>query len=91
MELKKDPPPPLSLPFTYFSLPGTTKHQMHQALKDSAQIILPGLGTLQGAIDEQCPQVTRFMNIPFGAVTKRWRPAEKPAPWSGVRDATKQG
>lgn len=55
------------------------------------QITLPGLGTLQGVIDDRRPQVTRFMNIPFGTVNKRWRPADKPLPWSGIRDAAKQG
>ncbi|KAG0246586.1 Alpha/Beta hydrolase protein [Mortierella sp. GBAus27b] len=54
------------------------------------QIILPGYGTIQGAKDQHRP-VARFLNIPFGTVEQRWKPAVRPQPWAGVRDASNQG
>ncbi|KAF9586737.1 hypothetical protein BGW38_002759 [Lunasporangiospora selenospora] len=59
--------------------------------KRHLQAHISGFGTIQGAVDERNPQVARFMNVPFGTVVQRWKPAAQPEPWSGVRDATKQG
>lgn len=52
---------------------------------------IPTFGTLKGTVDKDKPTVLKFLNVPFGRVTKRWRSAEPPQPWEGVRDATKQG
>ncbi|KAF9962237.1 hypothetical protein BGZ65_009478 [Modicella reniformis] len=54
------------------------------------QITIPGYGTIQGVSDRRQP-VARFMNIPFGSIPQRWKPAVRPQPWTGVRDASKQG
>ncbi|KAG0004997.1 hypothetical protein BGZ79_007309 [Entomortierella chlamydospora] len=47
-------------------------------------------GTIEGSLDLQ-KGIVRFLNVPYGTVVERWRPAVKPEPWTGVRDATKQG
>ncbi|KAG0206262.1 hypothetical protein BGX28_002259 [Mortierella sp. GBA30] len=49
-----------------------------------------GQGTLEGSLDST-KRVAKFLNVPFGMVLERWRPAVKPAPWSGTRDAAEQG
>lgn len=54
------------------------------------EVTLPNYGTLRGSVDEE-RQVAIFRNVPFAVVPERWRPAVKPQPWTGVRDATKQG
>ncbi|KAF9568875.1 Cocaine esterase [Mortierella alpina] len=54
------------------------------------EITIPGLGTVRGVLDSAHP-VVKFLNIPFGVVTERWRPADKVRPWQGVRDGTKNG
>ncbi|KAF9085643.1 hypothetical protein BGX23_009490 [Mortierella sp. AD031] len=48
------------------------------------------IGTVRGALDKN-DKVAKFLNIPFGLVEERWRPAVKPKPWDGIRDATKLG
>ncbi|KAF9910260.1 hypothetical protein EC991_006989 [Linnemannia zychae] len=53
-------------------------------------ISIPGLGAVQGILDST-HKVAKFLNIPFGTVLERWRPAAKAQPWSGVRDASKNG
>jgi len=48
-------------------------------------------GALKGAVDGQ---VVSFKNIPFAAPPVgplRWKPPQKEAPWTGVRDATAFG
>ncbi|KAI1315794.1 hypothetical protein EDD11_000348 [Mortierella claussenii] len=47
-------------------------------------------GTIKGVLDP-AKRVARFLNVPFGTVRERWRPAVHPEPWTGIRDATKQG
>ncbi|KAG0041342.1 hypothetical protein BGZ83_001966, partial [Gryganskiella cystojenkinii] len=47
-------------------------------------------GTVEGLLDPS-KNVAKFLNIPYGVVQERWRPAVKPESWSGIRDATKQG
>ncbi|KAF9937828.1 hypothetical protein BGZ67_000870 [Mortierella alpina] len=54
------------------------------------EITIPGLGTVKGVRDTLHP-VARFLSIPFGVVSERWRPADKAGPWQGVRDGTKKG
>lgn len=54
------------------------------------KIAIPGLGTVRGVIDRVHP-VAKFLNVPFGVLTERWRPADKVRPWQGVRDGTKNG
>ncbi|KAF9271761.1 hypothetical protein BGZ68_003104 [Mortierella alpina] len=54
------------------------------------EVTIHGLGKVKGVLDEEHP-VVRFLNIPFGVVNERWRPADKAEPWQGVRDATKNG
>lgn len=55
-----------------------------------SQITIPGYGTLQGHLD-QARQIVIFRNVPYATVRERWRAAVKPEPWTGIRDATKQG
>lgn len=55
-----------------------------------SQVNIPGYGILQGTIDQQ-RNIAIFRNVPYAKVPERWRPAVKPDPWAGVRDATKQG
>ncbi|KAF9897721.1 Cocaine esterase [Lobosporangium transversale] len=57
---------------------------------DTTQIHIANQGVIQGALDPN-KDVVRFLNVPFGVVQERWRPAVKPEPWTGVRDATKLG
>ncbi|GJJ78758.1 hypothetical protein EMPS_11117 [Entomortierella parvispora] len=54
------------------------------------EVNIANYGTLLGSVDEE-RQVAVFKNVPYAVVPKRWRPAVKVQPWSGVRDATKQG
>ncbi|KAF9957140.1 hypothetical protein BGZ72_002125 [Mortierella alpina] len=54
------------------------------------EITIPGLGAVKGVLDTVHP-VARFLNIPFGVVNERWRPADKAGPWQGVRDGTTKG
>ncbi|KAF9187794.1 hypothetical protein BGZ51_001032 [Haplosporangium sp. Z 767] len=54
------------------------------------ELTLPGYGVLRGIADHE-RQIAIFKNVPYATVSERWRPAVKPQPWSGVRDATKQG
>ncbi|KAF9981774.1 Cocaine esterase [Mortierella antarctica] len=54
------------------------------------KITISGLGTVRGVLDSVHP-VAKFLNIPFGVLTERWRPADKIRPWQGVRDGTKNG
>ncbi|KAG0347070.1 hypothetical protein BG004_000180 [Podila humilis] len=55
-----------------------------------AQVTIPGYGTLQGAIDQE-RGIAIFRNVPYAKVPQRWRPAVNADPWTGIRDATKQG
>ncbi|KAF9289481.1 hypothetical protein BGZ68_009285 [Mortierella alpina] len=48
------------------------------------QITIPGLGIIKGILDE-AQTVVKFLNVPFGVVTERWRPAAKAGPWQGVQ------
>ncbi|KAF9125300.1 Cocaine esterase [Mortierella sp. 14UC] len=57
---------------------------------DSPHITVPGVGGLKGALVKE-GKVATFLNIPFGLVQERWRPAVKAQPWDGIRDATKFG
>ncbi|KAF9898324.1 hypothetical protein BX616_004184, partial [Lobosporangium transversale] len=59
-------------------------------LSSSPQIHVVNQGILQGSLDLS-KRVARYLNVPYGVVQERWRPAVKPEPWTGVRDATKQG
>ncbi|KAG9070484.1 hypothetical protein KI688_008020 [Linnemannia hyalina] len=36
-------------------------------------------------------KVVKFLNVPFGLIEERWRPAAKAKSWDGIRDATKLG
>ncbi|KAF9957085.1 hypothetical protein BGZ72_002187 [Mortierella alpina] len=54
------------------------------------EVAIPGLGKVKGVLDDELA-VVKFLNIPFGVVNERWRPADKAQPWHGVRDATKNG
>ncbi|KAG0343241.1 hypothetical protein BG000_004179 [Podila horticola] len=54
------------------------------------RIHIPKQGVIEGALDER-KGVVRFLNIPYATVHERWRPASKPDPWEGIRDASKQG
>ncbi|KAG0346673.1 hypothetical protein BG004_001117 [Podila humilis] len=54
------------------------------------RIHIPKSGIVEGALDAR-KGVIKFLNIPYATVHERWRPASKPEPWDGIRDATKQG
>ncbi|KAG0200900.1 hypothetical protein BGX28_006175, partial [Mortierella sp. GBA30] len=43
------------------------------------------------AYAENQPSVAKFLNIPYGTVPERWRPAVKAAAWNGIRHASIQG
>ncbi|KAF9165261.1 hypothetical protein DFQ26_000364 [Actinomortierella ambigua] len=53
-------------------------------------LLIPGLGSIRGVVDEQVP-VVKYLNIPFATVEKRWNPATPVKHWEGVRDGTKIG
>ncbi|KAG9070523.1 hypothetical protein KI688_008061 [Linnemannia hyalina] len=53
-------------------------------------ITIPGLGVVQGILDPT-HKVAKFLNVPFGIVQERWRPAVKAQPWNGVLDASCNG
>ncbi|KAF9135435.1 hypothetical protein BGW39_002902 [Mortierella sp. 14UC] len=59
-------------------------------LGESPTISIPGLGAVKGTLDST-HKVAIFLNVPFGTIQERWRPAGKAQPWSGVRDASKNG
>ncbi|KAF9202746.1 hypothetical protein BGZ49_007112 [Haplosporangium sp. Z 27] len=59
-------------------------------VSDITRINIDNQGTIEGSLDH-VKRVVRFLNVPYGTVRERWRPAVKPDPWTGVRDATKQG
>lgn len=58
---------------------------------DSPHITILGVGTVKGTLDKNNNKVAKFLNVPFGLVEERWRPAAKAKPWDGIRDATKVG
>ncbi|KAF9354167.1 hypothetical protein BGX34_011179 [Mortierella sp. NVP85] len=60
-------------------------------MSSTPQVDIPGCGTVQGVQAATHSTVAKFLNIPYATVTERWRPAVKPASWTGVRDASKQG
>ncbi|KAF9101238.1 hypothetical protein BGX29_005874, partial [Mortierella sp. GBA35] len=68
----------------------TNNNKDNDSHGSSLQITIPGIGTVRGALDKN-DEVAKFLNIPFGLVEERWRPAVKPKPWDGIRDATKLG
>ncbi|KAF9963734.1 hypothetical protein BGZ65_012799 [Modicella reniformis] len=55
------------------------------------QVNIPGCGIVQGIETSAQPTVAKFLNVPYATVLERWRPAVKPTPWKGVRDASEQG
>ncbi|KAF9946131.1 hypothetical protein BGZ70_003392, partial [Mortierella alpina] len=59
-------------------------------LRTDLEVTIPGLGKVQGVLDDE-HAVVKFLNVPFGVVSERWRPASKAEPWKGVRDATRCG
>ncbi|KAF8928904.1 hypothetical protein BGZ47_001373 [Haplosporangium gracile] len=61
--------------------------------QDASPIVsIPNLGSVRGLLNKETDnKVAKFLNIPFGLVEERWRPATKIKPWDGVRDATKLG
>ncbi|KAG0378244.1 hypothetical protein BGX24_004428 [Mortierella sp. AD032] len=55
-------------------------------------VTISGLGAVRGAFAKDTDnKVAKFLNVPFGLVQERWRPAIKVQPWDGVRDGTKMG
>jgi len=54
------------------------------------KVNIPNYGAFLGSVDED-RQIAIFKNVPYAGVPERWRAAVKPKPWSGLRDATKQG
>ncbi|KAF9139676.1 hypothetical protein BGX30_007616 [Mortierella sp. GBA39] len=53
-------------------------------------ITIPGLGVVKGILDPT-HKVAKFLNVPFGVVQERWRPAVKAQPWGDVLDASHNG
>lgn len=62
----------------------------HKMSPSPPRVDIATQGTVEGKLDSS-KRVVRFLNIPYATVQERWRPAIKPQPWSGIRDATKQG
>ncbi|KAG0206965.1 hypothetical protein BGX28_001714 [Mortierella sp. GBA30] len=60
------------------------------AAPSTIELTLPNYGTLLGEVDQK-RQVAIFRNVPYATVPERWRAAVKATPWTGIRDATKQG
>ncbi|KAF9898472.1 hypothetical protein BX616_003971 [Lobosporangium transversale] len=54
-------------------------------------VTIPGCGVVRGVRVQGQPSVAQFLNIPYATVPERWRPAVKATPWTGVRDASRQG
>lgn len=78
------------------TLPSKTNHSHH--INDSGadhdnspHITILGVGTVKGILDKNNNKVAKFLNVPFGLIEERWRPAVKAKSWNGVRDATKLG
>lgn len=77
------------------TLPSETNHS-HEVNESGAHIIdsphinIPGVGTVKGILDKN-NKVAKFLNIPFGLIEERWRPAAKAKSWDGIRDATRLG
>ncbi|KAG0378242.1 hypothetical protein BGX24_004426 [Mortierella sp. AD032] len=65
---------------------GTINNNNHNC----PHITIPGVGGLKGTLVKE-GKVAKFLNIPFGLVQERWRPAVKATPWDNIRDATKSG
>ncbi|KAG0339850.1 hypothetical protein BG000_001193 [Podila horticola] len=59
-------------------------------MSTTIEINLPNYGAMLGSVDE-VRKIAIFRNIPYAIIPERWRAAVKPQPWTGVRDATKQG
>lgn len=59
-------------------------------MSTTIEINLPNYGALLGSVDE-VRKIAIFRNVPYAIIPERWRAAVKPQPWTGVRDATKQG
>ncbi|KAF9088316.1 hypothetical protein BGX23_007449 [Mortierella sp. AD031] len=53
-------------------------------------VTIPGFGTVKGILDPS-HKVAKFLNVPFGTIEERWRPAVKAKQWQGIRDGTKNG
>ncbi|KAF9932038.1 hypothetical protein FBU30_009102 [Linnemannia zychae] len=58
---------------------------------NSPKITIPGLGVVQGIFDASSGKVAKFLNVPFGTIEKRWRPAVKAPAWQGVRNGSRNG
>jgi carboxylesterase type B len=68
-----------------------TNHSKNANKSDNSPLItIPGVGTVKGILDNN-GKVAKFLNVPFGLVEERWRPAVKAKSWEGIRDATKPG
>ncbi|KAF9929265.1 hypothetical protein FBU30_001747 [Linnemannia zychae] len=65
-------------------------HNHHNNDDGAPLITIPGIGTVRGSLVKES-KVAKFLNIPFGIVEERWRPAVKPKSWNGTRDATRLG
>ncbi|KAG0069171.1 hypothetical protein BGZ90_000296 [Linnemannia elongata] len=77
------------------TLPSETNHSHEVSengahINDSPHINIPGVGAVQGILDKNS-KVAKFLNIPFGLIEERWRPAAKAKSWDGIRDATRLG
>ncbi|KAF9294031.1 hypothetical protein BGZ88_004563 [Linnemannia elongata] len=70
-------------------IPTTDNTETDNTIHPSA-LHIPGQGFVHGFKDAD-RSVIRFLNIPFAAVTDRWRQATPVKPWLGVRDATLYG
>ncbi|KAF9908121.1 hypothetical protein EC991_010249 [Linnemannia zychae] len=73
-----------------------TPHMHDRSSNNSANnpplVTIPGLGSIRGLFAEDTDnKVAKFLNVPFGLVEQRWRPAVKAQPWDGIRDGTKFG
>lgn len=91
--------PFLSFPFCLSTLSNQRKNQVCLTIPSSPsstmtptapRVNIPKQGIVEGKLDS-LKRVVKFLNVPYATVQERWRPAVYPEPWSGIRDATKQG
>ncbi|KAG0290843.1 hypothetical protein BGZ96_005709 [Linnemannia gamsii] len=83
------------LSLTGVSLPSETNHNnaidSDNNTDNNPLLAIPGVGTIKGILDKTNNKVAKFLNVPFGLVEERWRPAVKAKSWDGIRDATELG
>jgi para-nitrobenzyl esterase len=90
-DAQRSPPESLLAPAGLFNRPPGDMLVHRQQTVKAFMIVEVEQGRLEGLVKEG---VLRFHGVPFAAApsgARRWRPAEPPQGWSGVRDASRFG